>query len=326
MPTVLVTGATGLVGSNVCLSARENGWTPRALMRSDAYREPLAAFGTEFAPGDIRDPDALVAAAKGCDYIVHTAALVPTATTTDRNEFVAINVDGTRNVLAAARANGVRRVVSFSTSIHEEDGSLQPAERLVEPYAATKSAAFRDVQAAVADGLDAVTIVPGAVVGPAPTGQRAVEPPGFNARFVLALAGKIESFPGFYIEPVLAKDVGKAAIAALERGKAGEVYFTYAEKVDTVDLFNLVCEAAGISHRVRRLTEAELESDETLRTWGTSVARFALEAMHARRAGRAAPEHAAGSQRTQAALGMSFSSPQTVAKTTAEWMREQGFA
>jgi nucleoside-diphosphate-sugar epimerase len=325
MPTVLVTGATGLVGSNICLAVKERGWTPRALVRSTAYRAPLEALGAEFATGDIRDRDAMIAAAEGCDHIIHTAALVPSAAPAELGDFVSINVEGTRNVLAAARANAIKRSINFSTGIHDQDGSLVPEERLREPYAATKATAFRDTQAAAAEGLNVATICPGAVVGPAPTGARAIEPPGFNGRFVLAIKGQIESFPAFYIEPVLSKDVAIAAVAALERGAAGDVYFTFAEQVDTVTMFNLVCEAAGVSHRVRALSEEELESQETLRTWGTAVARVAREALEARRAGRTTAPPATGSVRTRELLGIELSGPKTVAEVTATWMRQQGF-
>jgi dihydroflavonol-4-reductase len=196
-------------------------------------------------------------------------------------------------VLDAARRGGAKRFVYFSTGIHEEDGSLLPPERLAEPYAATKAAGFRATQAAAAEGYGAMTICPGAVIGPAPTLGRAVEPPGFNARIVLAIHGQIDTFPPFLIAPVLAHDVAIGTLAALERGRPGEVYFTFGPQIDAVELLSGGCEAAGVAHRVRALTEEELASDEVQKRWGTAISRVAREALQARKAGpvESAPLH-----------------------------------
>jgi len=322
MTVVLVTGATGLVGSNVCLAATARGWTPRALVRDGSRIAELEALGAQFAWGDIRDGDAMQRATEGADYVVHTAALVPGGAPAPLQDFEAINDVGARNVLAAARKHSVRRFVYFSTGIHEADGSLVPPEKLREPYAATKAAGFQATQDAVADGYDAVTICPGAVIGPAPTLGRAVEPPGFNSRIILAIEGKIESFPPFNIAPVLGYDVATATLDALERGRPGEVYFTFGPEIDAADLLSTACEAAGVPHRVRPLTEEELLSEDVQKRWGTAIARVARDALQARRDGApdSRPLHALTVER----LGFQPSDPKAAIRTTVGWMRETG--
>jgi len=322
MAKVLVTGATGLVGSNVCLAAKERGWIPRALVRQGSRLDELQALGAEFAWGDIRNADEMQAAAAGVDFVVHTAALVPSGAPTPPSEFEAINDLGTRNVLEAARRQGARRFVYFSTGIHNDDGALVPPERLAEPYAATKAAGFRTTQAAVDEGYEAVTICPGAVIGPAPTLGRAVEPPGFNARIILAIQGKIDSFPAFYIAPVLAHDVARATLDALEHGRPGEVYFTFGRQLDAVELMNQACETAGVAHRVRALSEDELKSDEVQKRWGTAISRVAREAIEARKAGATEPPPL--HQLTVERLGYRPADIATTIRTTVKWMQEHG--
>jgi nucleoside-diphosphate-sugar epimerase len=322
MTIVLITGATGLVGSNVCLAAKSRGWTPRALVRQGSRTSELEAVGAEFAWGDIRNPDEMQRAAEGVDYVVHTAALVPGGPPASPADFEAINDLGTRNVLDAARRQGARRFVYFSTGIHEADGALVPPEKLREPYAATKAAGFQATQDAVAEGYEAVSICPGAVIGPAPTLGRAIEPPGFNSRIVLAIQGSIESFPPFDIAPVLGYEVASATLDSLEKGRPGEVYFTFGPRIDAVDLLNEACIAAGVKHRVRALTEDELLSEDVQKRWGTAISRVAREALQDRRDGRPEPPplHALTVER----LDYKPSDARATIHTTVRWMQESG--
>jgi|KBSSwiStaDraftv2_1062776.scaffolds.fasta_scaffold23067_4 nucleoside-diphosphate-sugar epimerase len=322
MTTILVTGATGLVGSNICQAARNRGWTPRALVRPGSRLDELQALGAEFAWGDIRNAEEMQAAAKGADYVAHTAALVPGGAPAELAEFEAINDLGTRNVLNAARSAGARRFVYFTTGIHNADGSLVPPERLAEPYAATKAAGFRAVEQAVDEGYEAVTICPGAVIGPAPTLGRAVEAPGFNSRIILAIHGEIETFPPFNITPVLGYDVARATLDALERGRSGEVFDTSGLQMDAVELMNRGCEVAGVPHRVRALTEEELGSEAVQKRWGTAISRVAREALQARRAGETKPSslHPLTVER----LNYEPTSLADTVRTTVQWMQQHG--
>src|SRR5581483_3254606 len=110
---VLVTGATGLAGSHVVERLLAGGHTVRALVRPTSDRSGLQGLDVEFATGDVTAPATLGAAAAGCEGVVHTAAIVggwgrPEA-------FFRVGVLGTRNLLNAARAAGVRRFVQLSS-------------------------------------------------------------------------------------------------------------------------------------------------------------------------------------------------------------------
>ncbi|MGA2520348.1 MAG: NAD-dependent epimerase/dehydratase family protein, partial [Acidimicrobiales bacterium] len=112
--TVLVTGATGLAGANVCRLLVERGDTVRALARSSADVAPLVALGVEVVAGDITDAADVRRAATGADSAVHCAALLGGASQ-HLPDFEAVNVGGTSHVLDAAEALGMRRVVAVST-------------------------------------------------------------------------------------------------------------------------------------------------------------------------------------------------------------------
>ena len=115
--TVLVTGATGFVGGHVARLLLERGEGVRCLVREGsrpAAVEGLVAVGAEIAVGDLRDPESLGRAVAGCRVVYHCAADYRFSVR-DPREIYGSNVEGTRNVLAAARDGGVERVVYTSS-------------------------------------------------------------------------------------------------------------------------------------------------------------------------------------------------------------------
>ncbi len=99
--TVLVTGATGLAGANICKLLVERGDAVRALARQSADTAPLADSGVEVVTGDVTDADAVLRAATGSDAAIHCAALLGGASQ-NMADFEAVNIGGTKNVLDAA--------------------------------------------------------------------------------------------------------------------------------------------------------------------------------------------------------------------------------
>jgi nucleoside-diphosphate-sugar epimerase len=109
----LVTGATGLLGSHIVEQLRRRDLPVRVLVRPGADRTWLETQGVEFAAGDITDPASLQRACRGADAVFHSAAKVGDWGPWD--EFQRVTIDGTRNVIAAATAAGVRRLVHISS-------------------------------------------------------------------------------------------------------------------------------------------------------------------------------------------------------------------
>jgi nucleoside-diphosphate-sugar epimerase len=107
---LLLTGATGLVGSTLCIAARRAGHRVRGLVHSLAGTEPLGKAGVELVAGDVTDRESLVRAARGVRDIVHCAAVIGgTWSKATPEDFWSVNYQGVVNVLDAARQSGVRR-------------------------------------------------------------------------------------------------------------------------------------------------------------------------------------------------------------------------
>jgi nucleoside-diphosphate-sugar epimerase len=282
---VLVTGATGLTGANVCRILVERGDNVRALVRPSADSEPLEALGVELAVGDVTDAQSVANAAAGCDGAIHCAALLG-GSSQDLSEFESVNVGGTRNVLDAAESTGMRRVVALSTGTFfdtttgaaPEDAPVA-AHPSADPYTVTKLAAFQEATARAAAGQDVVTCHPGAIYGPAPVASRALARTSFNRVLLAALRGRLDSYLRFPVSWVFADDVARGSIAAFDRGVAGERYMLDGRPEDAMSIAaacNRACVLAGVTHRV---DDVEPSMDpELAETFGPTLVAIATEA------------------------------------------------
>jgi len=131
VPTALVTGATGLVGHHVVERLRREGWNVRAFVRDAARAGALSRAGVELATGDTLEPSGFARAARGCDVVFHTAAVVTTAGGWEA--FRRPNIEGTRNAIAAAAAAKARLVHVSSVAVYGgteryRDGGLKTDE------------------------------------------------------------------------------------------------------------------------------------------------------------------------------------------------------
>lgn len=173
MRTAFVTGGSGFIGGRLIERLVGDGWAVRALARSDAAAERVASLGADPVRGDLDDRAALERGARGAELAFHAAAKVEDWG--DRAEFRRVNVDGTKAVLAACLATGVRRMVHVGTEaalLHGQplvhaDERTPLAFDSPSPYCATKAAA----EAAVVStsGLETVVIRPRFVWGPGDT-------------------------------------------------------------------------------------------------------------------------------------------------------------
>lgn len=168
---VLVTGATGFIGGRLAERLVSEGIQVRGLARTPAKGQWLAKLGVELVPGDITDPASLRAAIAGCQLVFHAAAWVSEGGT--KTEVWAINVMGTQNVIDAALAVGVERLVHLSSCAVY--GSLQqhnidettPTRMRGNLYGDSKVAAEEVVfQAHRAHGLPVVAARASQVYGP----------------------------------------------------------------------------------------------------------------------------------------------------------------
>jgi uncharacterized protein YbjT (DUF2867 family) len=123
---ILVTGATGFVGWHVVHALRADGRDVRCLVRDRRRGERLEAWGCELAEGDVTKPESLQSAVAGCDTVVHLVAIRQGRP----EQFDRIMIEGTRNLLAAARDAGAGRLVHMSAlGVSAETKDLVPYYR-----------------------------------------------------------------------------------------------------------------------------------------------------------------------------------------------------
>ena len=225
---ILVTGASGFVGSAVTRKLVDAGFSVRALVRGTSPRKHLAGLDLDFFEGDLRDRKSVARAIAGMRYVFHVAADYR-LWARDPSEIFASNVEGTRILMEEAMRAGVERVIytsSVATIALRSDGmSADETTPLREDqgigaYKRSKIAAERLVEAMVAErGLAAVIVNPSTPIGPGdvrptPTGRIIIE----------AAKGRIPAFINTGLNLVHVDDVASGHLAALHHGKIGERY------------------------------------------------------------------------------------------------------
>ena len=324
--TVFVTGATGLAGANVSRLLVERGDTVRALARSGADTEPLVALGIEVVTGDITDAADVRRGATGCDSAIHCAALLGGASQ-DIDDFRAVNVDGTRHVLDAAEAVGMRRVVAVSTgTFFDTSGGLEREDAPVsdepssDPYTVTKMAAFQDAMARSAAGQDVVSTHPGAIFGPSPVASNALGRTSFNRVLVSSLRQRLSQYLRFPVSWGFGDDVARGCILALDNGVSGERYMLDGRPEDIVSIAGAcsrICELAGIDHRV---TDIEPSDDpEVAQVFGPTLVAIAAKAATEKPSRRVLTD-----SKTYKRLGYDPISLDEGLLLTTEWLRSIG--
>ncbi len=219
-----MTGAAGFVGANVVRDLLANGWHVRVLLRTpDA--PALAGLPVERFTGDVFAPD-LESAMRGCDAVFHVAALY-SLWRRDRDAVLRTNVEGTRNVLRAAREAGVPRVVHTSSVAAigvkaggaADEGYQSPVGQLVGVYKKSKFLGEQVAREAAASGQDVVIVNPSTPVGPWDT------KPTPTGEIVLRFArGAMPAYVDTGLNLIDVRDCAAGHRLAYERGRTGERY------------------------------------------------------------------------------------------------------
>ncbi len=268
---VLVTGGGGFLGGAVVRRLRQRGHGVRSLTRS-AYPW-LDELGVEQVFADLADAGAVAKAVAGTDVVVHTAAK---AGVWGRHaDFVATNVTGTANVIAACKSNGVRRLVYTSTpSVVHGGGDLEGADESVPyprhfdaAYPETKAAAERAVLAANGPDLATVALRPHLIWGPG-------DPHLIPRVITRAKAGKLRRIGArpVKVDVTYVDNAADAHVLAVEKldvgtAPAGKAYFvSNGEPVELWEFLDRVLAAAGLPPVAR-----------TVSAWKARLAGRALE-------------------------------------------------
>ena len=245
---IAVTGATGHVGANLVRTLVEGGHEVRALVHN-GNRRGLEEVGCTFVDGSLDDAASLVRAFDGCERVFHLAARI-SIVPGDEALVRAVNVDGTRNVVAACEKTRIRRLVHFS-SIHalspdphdqpiDETRALTSSPRMP-PYDRSKAEAERLVLAGLERGLDAIIVNPTAILGPHDYGPSAM------GRVLLDLYHrKLPALVDGGFDWVDVRDVVAGALAAADRAPTGARYLLSGARKTVRELAGLVHEITGV--------------------------------------------------------------------------------
>src|SRR5271156_2325419 len=245
--TVLVTGASGFLGSAIAAALRARGHAIRALARPSSPRTNLNAADV-VCEGDLRDRASLAAALKGARYLFHAAADYR-LWARDPEEIRRSNVEGTRLIMEEALSAGVERIVYTSSvatlkltdgAASTEDNPLADGEG-IGVYKRSKVAAERLVEAMIQrDGLPAVIVNPSTPIGP-----RDVRPTPTGRIIVEAASGRMPAFVDTGLNLVHVDDVASGHLAALERGRIGERYILGGQNVLLGDMLREIAQQMG---------------------------------------------------------------------------------
>jgi len=243
-----VTGATGFIGSNVVRALLKRGVEVCALVRPSANRSNLVGLDVESVEGDLLDFDSLRRGMDGCEQVYHVGALY-SFWVRPRRLIYDVNVEGTRNVLKAAKDERVEKVVytsSVATLGLLEDG--QPADEttavnfsnIIGDYKKSKYLAEK-VALEFAQDLPVVIVNPSFPVGP-----RDIKPTPTGQTILDFLNRKMPAYVDTGMNVVDVEDVALGHLLAAEKGRVGERYILGGENLTMKQLLDLLAEITGL--------------------------------------------------------------------------------
>jgi dihydroflavonol-4-reductase len=246
---ILVTGASGFVGSAVARALNARGVRPRVMVRASSPRGNLEGLDCEVVEGDLTDPASVVRAVARARFVLHVAADYR-LWTREPEAMIRTNVEGVRAVMEAALAHKVERVVHTSsvatlrlkgaTGPVDETSPMTPDEA-IGPYKRSKVMAERLVERMVAEqGLPAVIVSPSTPIGP-----RDIRPTPTGRIIVEAALGRMPAFIQTGLNLAHVDDIAEGHILALEKGRIGERYILGGEDVSLQQLLSVIAGLVG---------------------------------------------------------------------------------
>ncbi len=242
---VFITGGEGFIGSHVVEYFVQQGHDVTCLTypeHKQGFLDPKLLV--KRVPGDVRNAAAVKKAMQGAEWVVHMAAAMNNPEYTD-DHFFSVNVEGTRNVMAAALANGVKKVVHVSSIVAIKEDAKRVDEEHIHhavfdgAYARTKFLGEKAAFEYGARGLPITFVHPTVVFGP--RGY------ALSAFFKLHIAPRIRfrSFESTRLNMIYVKDVAKAVLLAMEKGKPGEKYIIGGEEISLQQCLELLDKVTG---------------------------------------------------------------------------------
>ena len=246
---VLITGASGFLGSNIVRELLVQGHTVHAMVEKGRPFPTLEGLPITILEGNILDAVFLNEAIQECDYVIHTAAstaMFPYRSEKQRE----INITGTKNVLDACVKASVQRLVYVGTANTFGPGTLDKPGDETNPYVASKygldymdskyEAHLQVLHYVSIHNLNAVIVNPTFMLGPLDTG------PSSGKMIIAVCEGKLPGFSPGSKNYIYVKDAAKGVVAALTRGRKGESYILGNENLSFKEMFAKIATQAGV--------------------------------------------------------------------------------
>ncbi len=327
MSKILVTGATGHLGSNLVRALLDRGANVRLLLRKSSSNHEVEGLDVEHVFGDLADAKSLHDAVKGCDQVYHLAAFV-SIRSGDRPQLFDINVLGTRRLMQACREEGVQKVVhcsSFGAVGTNADGpsneawSVSPYE-VTTDYEISKTFAELEVYKEIVRGLPAVIVNPSGIVGPWDF------KPSLLGKTIIDFAhGKMKGYVEGAFDFVPVRDVVQGHLMAMEKGKVGERYLLTGERLTIGQTLDYLQELTGVPRPTMEIPAGFLQNVSIVKDWvernffPKKIPRFNYHSIRLLRSGKYGDNTRAVEE-----LGMEPTSVKEAYRESVAWFRERG--
>ncbi|HMC29520.1 MAG TPA: hopanoid-associated sugar epimerase [Candidatus Angelobacter sp.] len=244
-----ITGATGFVGSHVARALAAQGAELRLLVRSTSKMDNITDLRAEVAVGDLREPESLKKAMSGCEFVFHVAADYR-LWVRDPQEMYRANVEGTRAILQAAHASGVRRVIytsSVATMGFTRDGHIAAEDSPVsikDMVGHYKRSKFMAEEIALDAGRKGANVV---VVNPTtPIGEYDIKPTPTGRIIVDFLKRKFPAYVDTGLNLADVKEVARGHLLAMEKARPGERYILGGENLTLKQILDKLATLTGL--------------------------------------------------------------------------------
>ena len=326
---VLLTGATGFVGSAILRQLIRRGDTVRTLVRSTSDQRNLRDIDCEVYFGDINDLDSIKTAISDCQVLFHVAAdyrlWAP-----NPDEITKTNVLGTQNIVNAARTANIEKIIYTSSvaTLGKNDNGM-PAnentpsylENMIGAYKRSKFIAEQHVQRMISEqSLPAIIVNPSAPVGP-----RDLKPTPTGRLIVKAAKGEIPAFINTGLNIVHVDDVAIGHLKALDKGKIGERYILGGENLPLENILRMVAEFYGNkAPRIRVPPNIVLPIAYLIQVWAKiTKSQEPFITVNGVKMSRQKMYYT--SDKAESELGYKFRPAKEAIKDALEWFGEQGY-
>ncbi len=320
---VLITGVNGLLAANAIEAFLDKGYLVTGILRGKNRYRGIQHPNLELYDGSFLNMDDLENAIKGCNHVIHIAALTAQGLT-KRSDYDRINVEGALKVLDAAKRNRLKRMVFVSTTnvfgygCKDQPGDeTQPIESPFSGsfYAQSKLEAQTQLLKKKGD-FELVIVNPTFMLGPydAKPGSGRIILMGYKKKFVFVPPGG-KNF-------VHVKDVARGLVEALEKGRDGEAYLMANENLTYLEFFKILSKITGQKPALLKIPKGILIF---MGFWGSFLRAMGLKTELSLPNMKILCAHGYYSnQKTKDELGLSFQNTEKAIADAIQWFRKEG--